>query len=88
MQGAYLFAAIDTATARVVEVRILSDQRPSVIGGSRAWALLHEVSGNDFADAQQNMLRAVQAPWLSWVWPLLRHDRVPRVVAARPARGH
>jgi hypothetical protein len=87
-QGAYLFAAIDTATARVVEVRILSEQRPSVIGGARAWGFLHEVSGGDFAEAQQNMLRAVQAPWLRWVLPFLqRHAPVPRFVSAQNERG-
>jgi len=76
MANAYLYLEIDTRTRAIKQARILSDQRPSIIGNTKAWALLLTGYGADYAQARKSILKSINEPgnYWNWVRPIL--DRV------------
>ena len=75
---AYLFASIDTATARIVLVSVMSDERPTNVP-NRCWAMIGKAWGHSFQEAREKMLQQMQLPYLKWCLPLMP----PTVVGKR-----
>lgn len=75
LMKAYLFAKIDTQTGRVIEVIILSDERPSIVGDKVSWGHLSTTYGKDYNDARKKMLNQIESiRYWGWVKPFMRHD--------------
>jgi len=73
LHKAYLFAVIDTPSAQVVEVMILSDEKPTIHISTRAYGLLLTTYGDSYDDAQKKMVKQIRAsPYWIWVKPLIK----------------
>lgn len=68
MTKAYLFAEIDIITGQTIQVIILSDERPTLKGQNRAWALLSVTYGKDYQEAHRKMKHQIESiRYWGWV---------------------
>lgn len=63
---AYLAAIIDTQSGHVIEVRIFSEERPTMVAG-KAYGFMASTSGKTFEEAKRKMEEQVKKfPYLQW----------------------
>lgn len=68
MTKAYLFAEINVISGQTIQVIILSDERPTLRGMERAWALLSVTYGKDYQEAHRKMKQQIESiRYWGWV---------------------
>lgn len=69
---AHLFAVIDTTSNRVVQVLIMSDEKPTIVKSTLVYGLLSTTGGKSYAEAHATMRKQILTGlYWQWVRPLM-----------------